>query len=75
MPYRTPAYNNMDFSLIKETPLRENISLEIRVEAFNVYNVMIMGNPGSTIGNSSAGLTTSIANTPRELQLGAKIVF
>ena len=70
-----PAYNNMDFSLIKETPIREGVNLEIRAEAFNVYNVMIMGGPGTTIGNSSAGLTTGIGNTPRELQLGAKITF
>jgi hypothetical protein len=49
--------------------------LEIRAEAFNVYNAMIIGNPGTTIGNSSAGLATNIGNTPRELQLGAKITF
>jgi hypothetical protein len=75
MPYSMPAYNNMDFSLIKEMPIREGVNLEIRAEAFNVYNVMIMGGPGTTIGNSSAGLTTGIGNTPRELQLGAKITF
>jgi hypothetical protein len=75
MPYNLPTYNNLDFSLIKETPIHEGINLEIRAEAFNVYNVMIMGTPGSTIGNSSAGLTNAIANTPRELQLGAKVNF
>jgi hypothetical protein len=75
MPYRQPYYNNLDFSLVKETPLYENLNLELRAESFNTYNVMIMGTPGSTIGNSSAGLATSIANSPRELQFGAKITF
>ncbi len=75
MAYQVPYSNNLDFSLVKETPLYENLNLEIRAEAFNVYNVMIMGNPGTTIGNSSAGLATGISNTPRELQLGAKLVF
>ena len=75
MAYRQPYYNNLDFSLVKETPLYENVNLELRAESFNTYNVMIMGTPGSTIGNSSAGLATSIANTPRELQFGAKIIF
>lgn len=75
MPYRAPGVNNLDFSLVKETPLYENFSLELRAEAFNLYNVVIAGNPGTTIGNSSAGFATSQANTPRELQFGAKIIF
>jgi Carboxypeptidase regulatory-like domain len=75
MVYTAPYYNNMDLSLIKDTTLHENINLEIRAEAFNIYNAMIIGNPGTTIGNSSAGLATNIGNTPRELQLGAKVTF
>ena len=75
MPFKVPYYNNLDFSLVKQTPLREGINLELRAESFNTYNVMIMGNPGTTIGNSSAGLATGIGNTPRELQFGAKITF
>ena len=75
MPFRQPYYNNLDFSLVKLTPLTERFNLELRAESFNLYNAMIMGSPGSTIGNSSAGLATGIANTPRELQFGAKVTF
>ena len=75
MVLRTPYFNNLDFSLVKVTPIREGIGLELRAESFNLYNAMIMGNPGTTIGNSSAGLVTSISSTPRELQFGAKITF
>jgi hypothetical protein len=75
MPYRAPAYNNLDFSLVKEMPLYEGFNLELRAESFNTYNVVIAGNPGTTIGNSSAGLATAQGNTPRELQFGAKIIF
>jgi hypothetical protein len=75
MPFRVPAYNNLDFSLVKETPLYEGVSLEFRAESFNTYNVVIAGNPGTTIGNSSAGLATTQGNTPRQLQFGAKIIF
>lgn len=75
MPFRQPYYNNLDFSLVKQTPLYENVSLELRAESFNTYNAMIMGSPGTTIGNSSAGLATGITSTPRELQFGAKITF
>jgi hypothetical protein len=75
MVLRTPYFNNLDFSLVKVTPLREGLSLELRAESFNFYNAMIMGSPGTTIGNSSAGLATGISSTPRELQFGAKITF
>ena len=74
-PFREPYYNNLDFSLVKTTPLHENVNLELRAEGFNVYNAMIMGSPGSTIGNGSAGLANGISSTPRELQFGAKITF
>ncbi|HZY63747.1 MAG TPA: carboxypeptidase regulatory-like domain-containing protein [Edaphobacter sp.] len=75
MPFRLPSYNNLDFSLVKETPLREGVNLELRAESFNTYNVVIAGTPGTTIGNSSAGLATKQGNTPRQLQFAAKIIF
>ncbi len=75
MIFRAPYYNDLDFSLVKETPLYDRFNLELRAEAFNLYNAQIIGNPGTTIGQSSAGLATSISNTPRELQFGAKITF
>jgi hypothetical protein len=75
MPFRQQYFNNLDFSLVKETQLHENINLELRAESFNLYNVMIMGGPGTTIGNSSAGLATGISSSPRQLQFGAKITF
>jgi hypothetical protein len=75
MPYRLPTFNNLDFSLVKETPLYEGVSMELRAESFNTYNVVIAGTPGTTIGTSTAGLATSQGTTPRELQFGAKIIF
>ena len=68
-------FNNLDFSVVEQTPLHENINLELRAESFNTYNVVIPGAPGTTIGNSSAGLATTQGSTPRELQFGAKIIF
>jgi hypothetical protein len=75
MPFRRPYYNNLDFSLVKQTQLYEGVNLEFRAESFNTYNAMIMGSPGTTIGNSSAGLATGTTSDPRELQFGAKITF
>jgi hypothetical protein len=76
----------MDFSLAKNIPIKENMSLQLRFEAFNVFNHMILGEPGVSIAPTyssstgavsygSAGVVSSIANTPRELQLAAKFNF
>jgi len=44
--------------------------------AFNVLNHPIWGTPGSTVNNTSIfGKETSQANSPRRLQLSAKIAF
>jgi len=75
MPFRVPSYNNLDFSLVKQTPIYEGVNLELRAESFNTYNAVIAGNPGTTIGNASAGLATTQGNTPRQLQFGAKVIF
>jgi hypothetical protein len=75
MGYKEPYYNNLDFSLVKNTPLYKGAQLQLRAESFNTYNVMIPGGPGTTIGNSSAGLANGLQNSPRELQFGAKITF
>ena len=66
---------DLDFSLVKNIPVREGWKLQLRFEAFNVLNLQILGTPGTTIGQSSAGVITSIASTPRELQMGAKFTF
>jgi hypothetical protein len=77
MPFRVPSSNSLDFSLVKETPIWESVGLELRAESFNLYNVVIPGNPGTTVGNASAGLATTQATNPgpRQLQFGAKITF
>jgi hypothetical protein len=71
----SPSYNNFDFSIVKVTPIRDQFKLELRAEAFNLYNAQILAAPGTTIGTSSAGYITSIASTPRELQISAKVTF
>jgi hypothetical protein len=77
---------DMDVSLVKNIMIGEKKRLEIRAEAFNVFNHMVLGSPGnsiapsyssatSSIGYGSAGVITSIANTPRDMQLAAKFLF
>ena len=72
---RNEPFYNLDFSLIKNIPLRERLAIQLRFEAFNALNLQILGTPGTTIGLSSAGVVTNIASTPRQLQMAAKITF
>jgi hypothetical protein len=66
---------NLDFSLVKNIPFGEARSIQLRFESFNTFNFQILGTPGTTIGNTGIGVVTSIASTPRELQIGAKVTF
>jgi len=65
----------MDFSLLKNFPIGESRSFQLRFESFNTFNFQILGTPGTTLGNSNFGVIQSIASTPRELQIGAKLTF
>lgn len=74
-------------SLSKSTKLTKGVSLDIRLEAFNIFNRVIFAAPG-TLNASGAtapgtdfsntnqfGVITSLANNPRRMQLGAKLYF
>jgi hypothetical protein len=75
--FRTAPYWNVDMSIFRQFPLwSENRRFEIRAEAFNLFNTLVYGQPGSDLNNLAGfGKVTNAANTPRQLQLGAKIIF
>ncbi|HXJ05360.1 MAG TPA: carboxypeptidase regulatory-like domain-containing protein [Candidatus Acidoferrum sp.] len=72
---RDQAFYNVDFSMVKNIPFGESRNIQLRAEAFNVFNLQILGTPGATIGSGSPGVINSTANTPRELQFAAKFSF
>ncbi len=79
---RAPGYNDVDFSMFKTTPLYHELSLQLRIESFDVFNHPNFGLPNGSfspgtdgLNNSSAfGGITSAVNS-RVLQLGAKLSF
>jgi len=71
---------DMDVSLFKNTALSERTSLQFRAEFFNVLNHPNLGSPNATVFssgaiNASAGLITTLATTPRQIQFGMKLIF
>jgi len=77
-----PGYKDLDltiakgFGLPKAPVLGENASLELRLDAYNVFNNLNLNpnNISNNIGNSNFG-TISAALAARVLQLGARFSF
>jgi hypothetical protein len=78
--FRGPGLANVDLSLFKNTGITEKTNLQFRVEVFNMLNRSNYGPPNATVFSSgaispSAGLITTTATFPRQIQLGLKLMF
>ena len=73
--FRSDWSKNVDMSLFRQFPLKESISVEFRAEAFNIFNVTVYNAPTADFSSSNFGKVLGINNSPRQLQLGAKIIF
>jgi hypothetical protein len=78
-----PVYN-VDFSMFKSIPVGENFKVQLRMEAFNVFNIQSWEVPSTVTINSSGstiaagvGRITSLAQgkTPRQIQFGLRLIF
>ena len=72
---RNAGVKNIDFSILKDTRIRERTRLEFRAEVFNLLNTPQFAAPGTTLGSATFGIVSSQANPPRELQLALKLLF
>jgi hypothetical protein len=46
-----PGYSAVDFTILKDTPINERVSTQFRVEIFNLFNRVNLGNPTFTGAN------------------------
>ena len=73
---RQDALNEWDPSLLKKIYMKEKVYLQLRFEFFNVLNHPTFSAPGTlSATNAAFGVITSVANRPRTIQLGARLVF
>ena len=77
-----PGLAELDFSVLKTTPISEKAKLQFRAEFFNVLNRTNFGTPNavvytsaSTIPSPTAGVITSTATTSRQIQFGVKAIW
>jgi hypothetical protein len=72
---RSPLTFQDDVSAIKDFPIHKAVSLQFRLEAFNILNKVQFGFPNTTVGSSTFGYITSQANLPRNVQAALKLYF
>jgi hypothetical protein len=76
-----PGFDNIDFSVVKNTELRENIRVQFRVEVFNLVNHVNFGQPGNVVGTPGFGRITNTrfptgeSGSSRQLQIGMKLIL
>ncbi len=74
---RSDAVFNADLSLFRNVRLQADgeARLQVRLEAFNLFNHIDWAPPGTNIGEAGAGRVTEAAHAPRVLQLGLRFSF
>jgi hypothetical protein len=81
--FRGPGRTNLDLTLAKATAITERLNLEIRVDAFNIFNHTEFANPDTNIDDATFGQITSTTlgsgtnalQTQRILQLAGRFTF
>ena len=83
-----PDFKSFDFSIFKNTPITERVSTQFRVEIFNLFNALNLGNPnqgnpsatlsggGLILGTRNGGSAPGIGfGEPRNVQFALKVIF
>lgn len=75
--YTGPNYANTDLALSKTVPVPvggRTVNVQLRAEAYNVFNQVNLNNPNSTMNSTLFGRVTS-TRTMRTVQLGLRLQF
>jgi hypothetical protein len=75
-----PGLATWDFSVFKDTAIRERMKLQFRAEFFNILNRANFNTPNAvtftpTGVSPTAGIITSTSTTSRQIQFGLKLLF
>jgi hypothetical protein len=78
-----PRFDNVDFSVIKNTNLSEAVRVQFRAEFFDILNHANFGQPGRTAqpGSTTFGVITNTrfatgdSGSSRQIQFALKLLF
>jgi hypothetical protein len=73
--FRTHSFSNFDFSMIKDTKLLENSTLQFRAEFFNLFNQHAFGGPGEKLGAPGFGVASGTVFSERQIQFALRLIF
>jgi hypothetical protein len=70
-----PGTQTVDVSLSRTFPIKDRFRVQVRADAFNLFNTPQLGFPNANIGSPTAGrITTTIADN-RSMQFALKLDF
>jgi outer membrane receptor protein involved in Fe transport len=69
-----PGYQNVNLALLKGISLSEQATLQVRIEAYNLFNRVNFNLPDGFLGSPTFGRVTS-ADSPRRCQFGLRLIF
>jgi hypothetical protein len=72
---RRPWNLNENISIAKSIKATDAIDIDVRIEAFNVFNRVVWGAPNTDFSSNNFGLINSQGNTPRQMQIGLKLYW
>jgi hypothetical protein len=75
LPARQPNFKTESFGVFKDTRITERANLQFRMEMSNPFNRVVFGAPVSDLSAGNFGRITSVANSPRNIQFGLKMLF
>ncbi len=66
---------NENLSIARSIKATSALSLDVRVEAFNVFNRVVFSAPNTNFSSNSFGVISGQDNSPRRMQLGLKLYW
>jgi len=72
---RNDRIYNFDISLFKDFVVTEKMRLQLRGEALNAFNTPRFGGPNTSVTSAAFGVITGMGNSPRQIQMGLKLIF
>ena len=74
-------YLNENLSVAKTIKFTSQVRMDVRLEAFNLFNRVVFATPTTTgsnfinFSNPSFGVITNQSNSPRQMQIGLKLYW
>ena len=69
-----PGFANVNLALVKHVSISDVVRLQLRIEAFNLFNRVNFGLPDSFFGSPTFGQIL-LAGDARRMQLGVRLLF